>query len=123
MAYVKYSAGRGKKHRTTPYSYRPGNTALHRLNPTLKLLALLVITTTVFLFGFYALAGAAALLTVCAVIARIRPGELLQGINPVLIMALLVTISRSVVFESPWFSPSGFTAGLLFSGNMVVCFA
>ncbi|MDR2053656.1 MAG: energy-coupling factor transporter transmembrane protein EcfT [Treponema sp.] len=123
MAAVKYSAAaREKKHRTTPYSYRPGNTALHRLNPALKLLALLVITTAVFLFGFYALAGAAAFLTICARIARIRPRELLRGIKPVLIMSLAVIVSRSVVFESPWFSLSGCGAGLLFSGNMVICF-
>ncbi|MDR0709981.1 MAG: energy-coupling factor transporter transmembrane protein EcfT [Spirochaetaceae bacterium] len=124
MAHVKYSAAAcGRKHRTTPYSYRPGNTALHRLNPMLKLLSLLVITTTVFLFGFYALAGAAAFLAVCASTARIRPRELLRGIKPVLIMSLLVIVSRSVVFEPPWFSLSGYTEGLLFSGNMVICFA
>jgi biotin transport system permease protein len=128
MACVKYSRAvrgttREKTQRTTPYSYRPGNTALHRLNPALKLLALLGITTAVFLFGFYALTGAAALLMVCAFTARIKPWELLRGIKPVWIMSLFVTISRSIIFEPPWFSFSGCAAGLLFSGNMVVCFA
>jgi energy-coupling factor transporter transmembrane protein EcfT len=122
MAHIK-AAARGKKHRMTPYAYRPGNTALHRLDPAIKLLALLVITTTVFIFGFYALAGAAAFLAVCSFTARIRPGELLRGIKPVFIMSLLVVVSRSVVFESPWFSLWGCAAGLLFSGNMVICFA
>jgi energy-coupling factor transporter transmembrane protein EcfT len=117
------AAVRGKKHRMTPYAYRPGNTPLHRLDPALKLLALLVITTTVFVFGFYALAAAAAFLALCSFTARIRPGELLRGIKPVFIMSLLVVVSRSVVSEPPWFSLSGCAAGLLFAGNMVICFA
>jgi biotin transport system permease protein len=38
-------------------------------------------------------------------------------------MSLFVIISRSVVFAPPWFFLSGCIAGLLFSGNMAVCFA
>jgi biotin transport system permease protein len=108
---------------STPYAYRPGKTALHRLNPAVKLLALLAVTTTVFLFGFYALPGAAALVILCAHIARIRPWELLRGIKPVLIMLFLIIISRSVAARPPWFSLSGCGEGLLFAGNMIVCFA
>jgi biotin transport system permease protein len=120
---VAYGAGRGKTQRPAPYSYRPGNTALHRLNPALKLLALLGMTTAVFLFGFYALAGSAAFLMICAISARLKPWELLRGIKPVLVMSLCVIVSRSVVFERPWFSLPGCIAGLLFSGNMAICFA
>jgi energy-coupling factor transporter transmembrane protein EcfT len=106
-----------------PYAYRPGNTPLHRTDPAAKLLALLGITTSVFLFGFYALAGSAVFLLLCAGIARIRPWELLRGIRPVLIMSLLIAASRSFVPAPPWFSLSGFRAGLLFSGNMIICFS
>jgi biotin transport system permease protein len=127
LAHIKNSDGRAAAYekglRITPYSYRPGNTPLHRLNPALKLLALLAITTSAFLFGFYALAGSAALLILCAFIARIRPWELLRGIKPVLLMSVLIVISRSVISESPWLSLSGCGAGLLFSGNMIICFS
>ncbi|MDR1353344.1 MAG: energy-coupling factor transporter transmembrane protein EcfT [Treponema sp.] len=125
MARIKHgrAAMREKNGRPPPYSYRPGNTALHRFSPVVKLLALLVITTLVFLFDFYALAEAAVFLLLCAFIARIKPWELLRGIKPVLIMSLLIVISRSVVLKSPWFSPSGCRAGLLFSGNMIICFS
>jgi biotin transport system permease protein len=123
MARVKHFAARGKTQPAAPYSYRPGNTALHRLNPALKLLSLLGITTAAFLFGFYALAASAAFVAVCALSARIKPWELLRGIRPILLISLFIIVSRSAVFAPPWFSREGCIDGLLFSGNMVICFA
>ncbi|MDR3249122.1 MAG: energy-coupling factor transporter transmembrane protein EcfT [Treponema sp.] len=117
-----------------PYSYRSGATLLHRTAPGLKLLALLLITTSVFLFGLYAVLVSALFISAMALRAGIRPWELLRGAKALLFMLVLVLCVRSFsfspagslaggIFPVPAFELSGFFDALLFWGKILVSFA
>jgi energy-coupling factor transporter transmembrane protein EcfT len=116
----KDRGGIGKR---TPYSYRPGNSALHRLPAWVKLLALLGISTAAFFAGFPALAAGAVIVTAGALSAGIRPWELLRGSKPLLIMIGFVILLRSIAGDSLTFSLSGCADGLLFGGTILVSFS
>jgi biotin transport system permease protein len=109
----------------SPYAYRPGKTFLHRLPAGLKLLGLLLISLGAFaypgvLFSLgMLLAGAAA--------AGILPWALLRGIKPLLFMAGVVIILRSLRFTLPYsvvpvVSLPGLWAGIRFAGGMTLSF-
>ncbi|MDR2397518.1 MAG: energy-coupling factor transporter transmembrane protein EcfT [Spirochaetaceae bacterium] len=110
----------------SPYAYRPGTTALHRLPAGLKLLGLLGIS-----LGAFAGPGlllAAGLLVAGALGAGIPPWQLLRGIKPLVILMGLVMVLRALVFDFsqswlPVFSVPGFWAALRFGGGIMVSFA
>ncbi|QQO07990.1 energy-coupling factor transporter transmembrane component T family protein [Breznakiella homolactica] len=105
-----------------PYSYRPGNSLLHRLPAGLKFLGLLGISLATFFFGPWALAGAAALILAGSLIAGIKPWELFCGSRMLLISAGLVVLIRSVQFTPLGFDTEGCVAGLVFAGVLMVSF-
>jgi biotin transport system permease protein len=88
-----------------PYSYRSGTGPLHRCPAGLKLLCLLAVSVGAF-SSIPGLAAAAALVLTGALIAGIRPWELLRGSKTVLILALLSTLIRTVRFDAPGPGPA-----------------
>jgi biotin transport system permease protein len=114
---------RGGMARRAPYSYRPGNSALHRLPGWAKLLALLGISTAAFFAGFPALAAGAVIVAVGAVLAGIRPWELLRGGRPLFIMILFIVLLRSIAYDPPDFNAAGCREALLFGGTVLVSFS
>ncbi|MDR2742931.1 MAG: hypothetical protein LBB98_12375 [Treponema sp.] len=109
--------------RRAPYSYRPGNSALHRLPGWAKLLTLLGISTAAFFAGFPALAAGAAVAAAGALSAGIRPWELLRGGKSLFIMILLIILLRSVTYDPPMFNAAGCREALLFGGTILVSFS
>jgi biotin transport system permease protein len=107
----------------SPYAYRPGKSPLHRAPAGLKLLALLLISVSAFLFGPPALGAASLAVIGGAVLAGIRPWELLRGLKPLLIMVLLVALCRSLAFDPPAFKVSGLMEGLVFGWLILLSFA
>jgi biotin transport system permease protein len=99
-----------------PYSYRPGNSAVHRLPAWVKLLTLLGISTAAFFGGFPALAAAAAVVAAGALAAGIRPWELFRGCKPLFVMAVCIILLRSIAYDPPAFNLSGCAEALLFGG-------
>jgi biotin transport system permease protein len=113
----------------TPYSYRPGNTPLHRVPGSVKLLGLLLFSVAGFIFGAPALAAATLLLIAGSLSARIRPWELLRGIRPLFIMLIAIVVFRSLgdtATADSWgalFDPAGFVEGLIFAWTILISFA
>jgi biotin transport system permease protein len=114
---------RGGIDKRSPYSYRPGNSALHRLPAWAKLLSLLVISTAAFFAGFPALAASAIIVTAAARIAGIRPRELLRGGKPLFVMIFFILLLRSIAYDPLRFNRSGCAEALLFGGTILVSFA
>jgi biotin transport system permease protein len=81
----------------TPYAYRIGASPLHRCPAGLKLLCLLAVSAGAF-SSIPGLAAAAALVSAGALVAGIRPWELLRGARPVLLPAAFVTLARTFRF-------------------------
>jgi biotin transport system permease protein len=107
----------------SPYAYRRGNSALHRLPGGLKLLLLLLLSGAVFFFGPPAQVLGALFIIAASLTAGIRPWELLWGVKPLLYLALLALILRSVSFRPPFFDPGGFREALFLSLGILVSFA
>ncbi|MDR3122160.1 MAG: energy-coupling factor transporter transmembrane protein EcfT [Treponema sp.] len=108
-----------------PYAYRPGNSFLHRLGGGWKLLALFLISTLAFALGLPVLAAGTVLVIVGSLAAGMRPWELLRGVKPLLLMALLVTLCRSLGTDSErpvFFDRRGCAEGLLFGWGIVLAF-
>jgi biotin transport system permease protein len=78
-----------------PFAYRPGSTVLHRIPVGVKLLALLLISLSA-LFSFFGLLVSIVFINVLALMAGIRPWELLRGSRPILVMILFVLVFRSL---------------------------
>jgi energy-coupling factor transporter transmembrane protein EcfT len=115
------------KQRPTPYSYIPGKSFLHRLGGGWKLLALFLISTLAFALGVPALAPGTLFVAACSLAAGIRPRQLLRGIKPLLIMALLATLCRSLATDPAgatpaFFSRRGFEEGLVFGWSILLAF-
>jgi biotin transport system permease protein len=83
-----------------PYGYRSGKSPLHRCPAGLKLLGLLVVSAGAF-SSIPGLAAAAVLVPAGALIAGIPPRELLRGSKTVLLLAILITLVRSLRFGDP----------------------
>jgi energy-coupling factor transporter transmembrane protein EcfT len=120
----KDKGGIGKR---APYSYRPGDSVLHRLPAWVKLLALLGLSTAAFFAGFPALAAGVIITAAGAFSAGIRPWELLRGSKPLFIMIVCIIILRSVpndlLASNRMFNLSGCTEGLLFGGTILISFS
>jgi energy-coupling factor transporter transmembrane protein EcfT len=105
-----------------PYTYRPGTTILHHLPGAFKLLGLLLISLA-FFFSLPGILVAAAIIVAGSYAARIRPWELLRGYRPLLFMALVVLLVRSIRFTPFGFNPSGFQEGLIFGLGILLSFS
>ena len=113
--------------RPVPYSYRPGKSFLHRLGGGWKLLALFLISTLAFALGLPFLAAGTFLVIAGSLAAGMRPWELLRGIKPLLLMALLVTLCRTLAVEAEgetrfFLNRRGFTEGLIFGWGIALAF-
>jgi biotin transport system permease protein len=118
-----------------PYAYRSGGSPLHRCPAALKLLGILLISAGAF-FSLPGLAAAALMVIAGALIAGIRPWELLRGSKPVLLLAACITLIRSIRFGAPGLrdaaglaalgfglSRAGFAGGLHQGLCLIVSFA
>ena len=110
-----------------PYAYRPGKSFLHRLGGGWKLLALFLISTLAFALGIPFLAAGTVLVMAGSLAAGMRPRELLRGVKPLLAMALLVTLCRTLAVETGGETPvfpnrRGFVEGLVFSWSILLAF-
>jgi energy-coupling factor transporter transmembrane protein EcfT len=111
--------------RPVPYAYRAGNSFLHRLGGGWKLLALFLISTLGFALGLPFLAAGSLLVTAGSLAAGMRPWELLRGIKPLLVMALLATLCRTLAQEAEggaFLNRRGFAEGLIFGWRIVLAF-
>jgi energy-coupling factor transporter transmembrane protein EcfT len=121
----------------TPYSYRPGSSPLHRCPGAVKLLGLLLISLGAFV-SIPGLAAAALIVAAGALTAGIRPWELLRGSKPVVILAVLIILFRTLRFGTPdpdpgltgleaaaltILSPEGFLGGLHQGLCFIISFA
>jgi biotin transport system permease protein len=110
--------------RPIPYAYRPGKSLLHRLPGGWKLLALFLISTLAFIFGFPALGAGTLLVIAGALAAGIGPWELLRGIKPLLLMVLLLGLCRSFKAEDPVsFNREGLLESLRFGWGIILAFS
>jgi biotin transport system permease protein len=110
-----------------PCAYRPGTSPLHRLGGGWKLLALLILSTLAFALGIPFLAGGTLLVAAGSLAAGMRPWELLRGGKPLLTMALLVTLCRTLAVDAGGETPvflnrRGFMEGLAFGWRMALAF-
>jgi energy-coupling factor transporter transmembrane protein EcfT len=115
-----------------PYSYRAGTSPLHRCPAILKLLGILFISIGAF-FSIPGLAAAAFLVGAGAIVAGIRPWELLRGSKPILALAVFITLIQTfnapglgdaaAVPDLPGLSREGFTGGLHQGLCFIVSFA
>jgi biotin transport system permease protein len=108
---------------TSPYAYRPGSTILHRLPGTVKLLGVLGLSGGAFLFGPAALALSTLIVIAGAILARMKPWELLGGSKPLALMLLLVLLFRSVSLDPPGFDREGCVEALLFAWKILLSFS
>jgi biotin transport system permease protein len=110
-----------------PFGYRPGHGPLYRCPAPVKLLAVVLLSIVAYA-SLPGLGIAAAGIAVAALVAGIRPWELLRGSRPVLLLALLFLLLRIVEFEpgkAPFFriNNAGISGGLGQSLSMIVSFS
>jgi biotin transport system permease protein len=96
-----------------------------------KLLALFLLSTAAFALGFPFLPPGTLLVAIASRAGGMRLRDLFRGIKPLLIMALLVTLCRSIAVETSgvppggtpvFFNRRGFVEGLIFGWSMVLAF-
>jgi biotin transport system permease protein len=90
-------------------------------------LALFFISAAAFAPGFPFLPVGTLLVMAGSLAAGIRPWELFRGIKPLLLMALLTTLCRSLAVETggetpAFFNPQGFVEGLCFGWSIILAF-
>jgi energy-coupling factor transporter transmembrane protein EcfT len=108
---------------TPPWSYRSGNTPLHRAPAMVKLAGLFAVTTLALVFSLPGIAAGGAVVCICAVLARISPFSLLRGARPVAVMSFTVLILRVVRFVPPAFDPASLPASAPFCLTLFLSFA
>jgi biotin transport system permease protein len=107
---------------SVPWSYRPGNSPLHRAPAAVKLLGLFIITTAGLVFPFSGAAAGAVLILLGAAAARVKPWELLRGSKSLFIMILAVVLLRAVKLP-PAIDMAGLAAALNFGLTLIVSFS
>ena len=123
-----------KKNRLTPWSYRKGDTLLHRLPAGIKLIFLLSLSLAAFFPGgelksLIILAGIILLLIVLSLMAKNLPFELLRGSGPLMGFILFLFLFQGIDFYPPSFNAerlmdSGKLIGaLLYCGRIITTFA
>jgi energy-coupling factor transporter transmembrane protein EcfT len=83
----------------------------------------LLLISLAFFFSLPGILVAAAIIVAGCCAARIRPWELLRGCRPLLFMALVVLLFRSIRFTPFGFTPSGFQEGLIFGLGILLSFS
>jgi biotin transport system permease protein len=86
-----------------PFAYRSGKSPLHRCPAGLKLLGLLALSLGAF-SSIPGLAAAALILIAGALVAGIRPWELLRGSRAIFFLAAFVILFRALRFGGPGLS-------------------
>ena len=114
--------------KTTPWAYRKGNTALHKIPAGFKLAFVLLLSVAAFFpFGekltFFVLACLALLLVILALLAKIFPLSLLRGSGPLLLIVLGVFIVRAVEFFPFGFNFAGLKETLVFCFRIGIAFS
>ncbi|MEG0768035.1 MAG: energy-coupling factor transporter transmembrane protein EcfT, partial [Clostridia bacterium] len=109
--------------------YYPGDSALHRLDPRMKILLTIVYIAVVFFVkGVVGYALLAAFLLCCTRIARIRVGYLLRGLKPLLfiigftaVLNLFFTPAGRVIWKWGFIqlTEGGIKMALFFAGRLV----
>jgi energy-coupling factor transporter transmembrane protein EcfT len=127
--------------RRIPFSYRAGTSPLHRFSAGFKLLCLLALSIAAF-SSIPGLLLSALLVWAAALIARIRPRELLCGCRPLVILSLFILIFKTVQADAPgislgaintpspefpalhipFISPEGFLGGILSGLRIMVSY-
>lgn len=73
--------------------YFPGNSVIHRLDPRMKIVLVLLLMVSIFMCKSYLAIGLAALVTILLVfVSRINISVILKGIKPILIVVFFTTI-------------------------------
>ncbi|MCL2374845.1 MAG: CbiQ family ECF transporter T component, partial [Treponema sp.] len=116
------------KHRPTPWAYRKGSTALHRLPAGFKLGFLLALSLAAFFPGsqdqsLAALAAIWLVLIVLSCIARIPPAALLRGSSPILFLVLAVFLFRGIELSPLGFNIAGLWESVIFCLRICAAFA
>ncbi|GHV02514.1 hypothetical protein FACS189485_03100 [Spirochaetia bacterium] len=116
----------------TPYAYCSGNSPLHRCPPLAKLAGILVLSVLSF-SSIQGLAIAALIIISAAIVAGIRPWELLRGSRPLLLLVIFIIVLRTLVFDGsghslwgmalPGISITGFWGGIRQGLSIAAAFA
>ena len=112
----------------TPWSYRKGTTALHKLPAGFKLAFLLLLSLAAFFPGpelqsLIILGVIALVLFVLSFIARIGPTSLLRGSRPLLLIVLAVFIVQGIEFSPIGFNFDGLREALIFCLRIALAFS
>jgi energy-coupling factor transporter transmembrane protein EcfT len=107
----------------TPYSYKTGNSFLHRLPAGIKLLGLLAGSAAAFVFFPFGVILSFFLILLASFSAKIPVRHLFQGSRFIFFMAITMILFRSVSWEPFGFTASGFYEGLEFALGLVAAFA
>lgn len=105
------------------YAYRPGNTALHRMNALAKFLILVAITLGSFFLGEWGLALGALAVLLGSLGAGLTPGFLFSGSGPLLVTSFFVFLLKAFRFTPPYFDPVGALQGIFFIAGIGISFA
>lgn len=101
-----------------PGAYAPGKTPMHRMDPRVKLAALLMATVASFASPApWGLAVVALGLVAALVASRISPATVLRGLRPAAIILAISVVSNAVVLVGQ----PGVSAGGLARSALVVC--
>jgi len=123
---------RGALKRVTPFGYRMGKTALHRMPAGIKLIFVIIISAFAFA-SVYGLAASILLVLIASAVARIPPHSLLKGSKPLVILSLCIILLKTIRPEReviaafglhiPFISREGFLEGLFAAPGLFVPFA
>lgn len=105
------------------YAYRPGNTAIHRMNALIKLFILLAITLSSFFLGPWGLGLGAPIVLWGVLGARLAPRVLFSGSGPLLVTSFLIFLLKAFRWTPPYFDVEGALQGLIFIAGISVSFA
>jgi energy-coupling factor transporter transmembrane protein EcfT len=111
------------KSKTTPWSYRKGNTMLHRMPAGLKLVFLLFLSVLAFFPSLIALGAIAVILALFSFVARIGPWGLFRGSGPLFFVVLAAFLVQAVDFF-PQGMKQGFMPGIRLEGlnaSLIFC--
>lgn len=112
-----------KKNASTPWSYRKGNSVLHRLPPLVKLAFLLVLSFAAFFPNLYVLSSIVLVLIILSVIAGIGPAALLRGSGPLLLIVLAAFVVEALEFNPPRLDMDDLDETLVFCVRLGAAFA
>ncbi|MDR0707629.1 MAG: energy-coupling factor transporter transmembrane protein EcfT [Treponema sp.] len=107
----------------TPYAYKAGNSFLHRLPARVKLLCLLVISGSAFVFFPFGVGFSFAFIAAASCTAAIPLRSLYRGSGFIVFMAITMIIFRSLSWEPLGFTIAGFREGLGFALGLLAAFA